>query len=147
MPKHGTAEDQLTQLVETWVRGIVGLFVDPFAMSENDGEATDFRSMTFTAKAAATTRTLELTGDLVPGIGRTGSPKEALPVKCVRFDPPQLGSNETSFRLIVDAASSNDHPGATYWGNVNVNDSSTLGTGGLSLSSSVETVRVWIVIP
>jgi hypothetical protein len=142
-------DQELTRSLEKWLRGIIGLFLDPLGLLAKAGGPKQHLSIVFTVTTTATAnRSLSVVDDLVPGLGRPEAPTEGIPKGAVRFEPPELAPDQTSFRLVVDAATIADRPGATYWGSVSVGDanppSSSAGPG---LFSSVETVPVWIVIP
>lgn len=144
-----SSSDELTRLISAWVKGVASLFLEPWQFLEGLDGATNHKSQIFTTTtgmAAVSTRTLELVGDLSPGIGRPKHPEEAIPKGSVRFEPSQLGPDDTSFRLLVGAGAVEDRPGGTYWGTVSVQEAGGLATGP-GIFSTAETVPVWIVIP
>jgi hypothetical protein len=142
-----SSTDELTEWMSAWVKGITSLFIDPWQLLQDlEGGGGTIRSQVFSATSSAiSSRTLELADDLIPGIGRPKHPDEAIPADAVRFEPPVLAAGETSFRLLVDADSVEDHPGGTYWGTVTVSESA--GPLGIGIFAATESVSVWIVVP
>ena len=92
MPKNQLTDDQAAQTAEKWVRGIIGLFIDPFGFFGKMGGPKQHRSHPFTSTSSATSnRALEMVDDLHPGIGRPSDSHEAIPKEGIRFEPPVVG--------------------------------------------------------
>jgi hypothetical protein len=146
--KNQLTDDRTVQAAEKWVRGIIGLFIDPFGFIGKMGGPEQHRSHPFTVTSSATSdRVLRMVDDLHPGIGRPSDPHEPIPKESICFEPPSLGTSQASFRITIDTATVQGHPGGTYWGSVSVTDAASASTGGPGLFSAAQTIPVWIVIP